>query len=160
MHTGLRKILAWLRRPCLIVALASGAASAPAWASLGGDMESVDADQAAMNASEQITTSTEAYTVYELKTATGTVVREYLSLAGSVFAVTWDGPTLPNVRQILGGYFSEYTEAAQKQQGGHGHLLIRRPDLVVESSGRIRAFFGRAYLPQGLPQGVAVTDIK
>jgi hypothetical protein len=131
-----------------------------AWASLGGDMESVDADQAAMNASERITTSTEAYTVYELKTATGTVVREYLSLAGSVFAVTWNGPTLPNVRQILGGYFSEYTGAAQKQQGGHGHLLIRRPDLVVESSGRMRAFFGRAYLPQGLPQGVAVTDLK
>ena len=80
-------------------------------------MESVDADQAAMNASEQISASTEAYTVYELKTATGTVVREYLSLAGSVFAVTWNGPTLPNVRQILGGYFSEYTEAAQKQHG-------------------------------------------
>ncbi len=160
MQTGLRKTLAWLARPCLIVALLSGTVSVPAWASLGGDMESVDADQSAMNASEEITASTDAYTVYELKTPIGTVVREYLSLAGSVFAVAWDGPTLPNLRQILGSYFTQYTEAAQKQQGGHAHLLVRRSNLVVESSGRMRAFSGRAYLPQSLPQGATDSDIK
>jgi hypothetical protein len=162
MHTGLRKALGSLTRPCLIMGIFCCAASFPAsaWASLGGDMESVDEDQAAMNASEQITASTESYTVYELRTATGTVVREYVSLADKVFAVAWRGPLLPNMRQLLGGYFTQYVEAAQKQAGGHGHLVVRRPDLVVESNGRTRAFFGRAYLPGAIPQDVAVTDIK
>ena len=132
----------------------------PAWAALGGDMESVDSDQGAMNATEQIAASTENYTVYELQTEAGTVVREYLSLDGSVFAVSWQGPLLPNLRQLLGGYFTRYTEAAQKQSGGHGHLVVRLPDLVVESSGHMRAFFGRAYLPKAMPQGMTVADIK
>lgn len=162
MHTCFRNILSSLTRPRLIIAMLLCASSVPgsAWAALGGDIESVDADQAAMNAAEQITASTDSYTVYELRTSTDTVVREYLSLAGTVFAVAWQGPLLPNLRLILGGYFTQYTEAAQSQHAGHGHLAIRRPDLIVESSGHMRAFFGRAYLPQALPRDVAVTDIR
>jgi Protein of unknown function (DUF2844) len=162
MRTGLMNILGSLTRRWLSIVMLWCLASVPepAWAALGGDMESVDADQVAMNASEQITASTETFTVYELRISAGTVVKEYLSLAGNVFAVTWQGPQLPNLRQILGNYFTQYTEAAQDQHGGHGHLVIRQPDLVVESSGRMRAFFGRAYLPKALPQDVAVTDIQ
>jgi hypothetical protein len=145
---------------CLPFVLLAAMAPLGAYASLGGDMESVDADQADMNASERISAASENYTVYELQTPTGTIVREYLSLVGSVFAITWQGPSLPNLRQLMGTYFTQYTEAANTQHGGHGHLEVRLPDLVVESSGRARAFFGRAYLPKGLPQGVAVTDIQ
>jgi len=162
MHTGLRNTLVLLARPWLVIAMLFCMTSVPvvAWAALGGDMESVDADQTAMNATEQIATSSESYTVYELRTPAGTVVREFLSLDGSVFAVTWKGPLLPDLRQILGGYFKQYTEAAHNQHGGHGHLVIRRSDLVVESSGHMRAFSGRAYLPQAMPQDIAVSDIR
>jgi hypothetical protein len=162
MQTGLRNILALVARPWLVIMLLFAMASVPglAWAALGGDMESVDGDQAAMNATEQIATSSDSYTVYELRTPAGTVVREYLSLDGSVFAVTWKGPLLPDLRQIFGDYFKQYAEAAHNQHGDHGHLVIRRSDLVVESSGRMRAFSGRAYLPQAMPQAVAVSDIK
>jgi len=131
----------------------------PAFAALGGDAASLQADQAEMNAGQTITAA-DAYQVYELQTATGTTIREYLSTAGTVFAVAWEGPTLPNLRQLLGDYFAQYTEAAQSWRGGHGHLVIRQDDLVVESSGRMRAFFGRAYLPQSLPPGVAISDIR
>ena len=143
-----------------LMALALCAFPLSASAALGGDMESVDADQAAMNATEQIAASSESYTVYELRTPAGTVVREFLSLDGRVFAVAWKGPLLPDLRQILGGYFKQYTEAAHNQHGGHGHLVIRRSDLVVESSGHMRAFSGRAYLPQAMPQDIAVTEIQ
>ena len=161
MQTGLRNTLAPLARSWLLMAMLSCAAvPGSAWAALGGDMESVDGDQAAMNASEQITASSESYTVYELRAATGTVVREYLSLDGKVFAVAWKGPLLPDLRQILGGYFKQYSESASNQRGDHGHLTVRRPDLVVESSGHMRAFFGRAYLPQAIPPDVAVGDIR
>jgi len=131
----------------------------PAFAALGGDAASLQADQAKMNAGQTITAAA-AYQVYELQTTTGMVVREYLSTAGVVFAVAWRGPMLPNLRQLLGGYFAQYAVAAQAQHGSHGHLVIRRDDLVVESSGRMRAFFGRAYLPQSVPQGVAVSEIR
>lgn len=162
MHTGVRNTLGWLI-PCraiIAVWFCAIAVPGPAWASLGGDMESVDADQAAMNATEQITTSTDSYTVYELRTSTGTVVREYLSLDGTVFAVAWQGPVLPNFRQILGDNFTRYTKAAQHRQAGHSHLVIRQSDLVVESSGHMRAFFGRAFLPQMLPQDITKTEIR
>lgn len=151
----------FIRMPrCLHFALFAAMLPLSASATLGGDMESVQADQADMNASQRISAATENYTVYELQTPTGTMIREYLSTSGTVFAIAWQGPLLPNLRLLMGAYFTEYTEAANTQHAGHGHLEIQLPDLVVESNGRVRAFFGRAYLPQGLPQGVAVTDIQ
>ncbi len=161
MQNGFGNTLATLARPCLIMLmLVCGAAPGSSWAALGGDMESVDNDQGALNASEQITASNDSYTVYELSITTGTVVREYLSLDGKVFAVTWKGPLLPDLRQILGSYFKQYSDSASSKHGDHGHLVVRDPDLVVESGGHLRAFFGRAYLPQAIPTGVAVSDIK
>jgi hypothetical protein len=161
MRTGLRNTLAsrvpwWLLMTMLFWTMPPGSA----WAALGGDMESVDEDQSAMNASEQIVASSDSYTVYELRAAPGTVVREYLSLDGKVFAVTWKGPTPPDLRRILGGYFKQYSESATKQRGDHSHLTVRNPDLVVESGGHMRAFFGRAYLPHLMPPEVAPSDIK
>jgi hypothetical protein len=153
---------------CLSLLLSAALPPLEASAALGGDMESVQADQAAMGASQQgsaatehISAATENYTVYELQTPAGITVREYLSLSGTVFAIAWQGPVLPNLSQLLGAYFSKYTEAAtDARHTGHGHLNIQLPDLVVESNGRVRAFFGRAYLPNGLPQGVVVSDIQ
>lgn len=161
MQNGFGNALARLARPSLIMLmLICGTVPGFSWAALGGDMESVDEDQGNLNASEQITVSGESYTVYELSIATGTVVREYLSLDGKVFAVTWKGPLLPDLRQILGSYFKQYSESASSKHGDHGHLVVRDPDLVVESGGHMRAFFGRAYLPKAMPPEVAVSDIK
>ena len=148
--------LASRKRYCSAFMLVAAMIPLSASASLGGDMESVQADQADMNASQRISEASENYTVYELQTPTGTTVKEYLSLQGTVFAIVWQGPSLPNLRQLMGTYFTQYTEAAKTQHAGHGHLEIQLPDLVVESNGRARAFFGRAYLPKGLPQTPAM----
>jgi hypothetical protein len=129
-------------------------------AALGGDLASVEADQGREPASRQIVPFTN-YTVYEIHPAPTRVLREYVSSEGVVFAVSWRGPTLPNLRELLGAYFDEYTAALQAtQRADHRSVVVRTPDLTVESSGQMRAFYGRAYLPQKLPQGVSSDDIK
>jgi Protein of unknown function (DUF2844) len=134
----------------------------PALAALGGDVASVQQDQAQMKGS-LITTEGAKYTVHEIKAAAGTVVREYASPAGDVFAVAWQGPSIPNMQQILGSYFQAFSTAAKAQRAarrGRGPLNIQQPGLVVESSGHMRIFTGRAYDPGKLPQGVSANDIR
>jgi len=90
----------------------------------------------------------------------GTAVKEYVSPAGMVFAVCWQGPSLPDLRQVLGRYFEQYTEAARTQRAGPGPRVTQQPGLVVETGGHMRAYFGRAYVPQMLPRGVLAEEIQ
>ena len=138
------------------------AVSFPAWASLGGDVTSVEADRAKMQATAENKT-TQAYTVHEMRAPNGVVVREFVSPVGKVFGVAWQGPTLPDLRQVLGAYFDQFTRAVQEQRtyrAGHGPVVIHDPGLVVEMGGHMRSFVGRAYLPQMLPAGVQASEIR
>jgi len=131
--------------------------SVRASASLGGDVSSVQADQVRMQGALMKMTNIDGYAVHEMRAASGTTVREYVSSAGRVFAVAWQGPSIPDLRQVLGSYFAPYAQgaqAAQKKRAGHGPLLIQEPNLVAEVSGHSRAFVGRAYLPQLVPAGI------
>lgn len=134
----------------------------PLSASLGGDMTSVQTDQAKMQGTLR-TTSSDSYTVHEIQASTGVAVKEYVSPAGKVFAVTWQGPFHPDLRQLLGTYFDQYAQAVQAQRAnrrGHGPLLIQQPGLVVQMAGHMRSFSGRAYVPQMLPAGIHAEDIR
>jgi hypothetical protein len=131
-------------------------------AELGGDATSVVADQARMKATLK-TTQSEAYTVHEIQSPSGTVVREYVSPAGKVFAVAWRGPFLPDLHQILGASFQPFTQAVQAQKRerpGRGPVVIQQEELVVKSAGHARNFFGKAYLPKMLPEGVREEEIR
>jgi Protein of unknown function (DUF2844) len=131
-------------------------------ASLGGDVTSVQEDRAKMQGTLQ-TTSNDSYTVHEIEAATGIAVKEYVSPAGKVFAVTWKGPFHPDLRQLLGTYFDQYSQAVQAQRAqrhGHGPLLIQQAGLVVQVTGHLRSFLGKAYVPQMLPAGVRAEDIR
>jgi hypothetical protein len=134
----------------------------PAWAALGARVDSVQSDQEQMKGTRRVTT-TAAYSVHEIQAATGTMVREFVSPAGMVFAVAWNGPVPPDMRQLMGQYFEQFTQQDQQAAEGkraRGRVAIRQEDLVVEAGGHMRWFTGRAYLPQMMPQGVASTDIK
>jgi hypothetical protein len=135
----------------------------PASASLGGDVTTVQADQVRMKGTLR-KTLTNAYTVQEIKTPIGTVVREYLSPAGKIFAVVWNGPFLPDLRQLFGSYFEQFSQSAQnlksKRPRIRGPLLIREPGLVVQTGGHMRAYFGIAYIPELVPQGVHIEEIQ
>ena len=132
-------------------------------ASLGDDVGSVQADQARMRGVQR-TTRTELYTVHEIKASEGTVVREYVSSAGKIFAVVWQGPFLPDLRQLLGGYFERFSQGSQARNNNRprirGPILIQEPGLVVQSGGHMRAYFGRAYLPDQVPKGVNIEEIR
>ena len=101
-----------------------------------------------------------SYRVHEVQLASGTVLREYSGLDGKVFAVTWHGAFIPNLRQALGSYFDEVSAQAAAGKGDRKHLVVRRPDLVVESAGHMRAYHGLAYLPQAVPGGVSPGDLQ
>ena len=84
----------------------------------------------------------DTYTLHEVQSSSGTTIREYVSSNGTVFAVAWQGPWLPDLRDS-GPYFDQYQLAMQTAQGGRrarGMLTISQPDLVVQMSGHLRAF--------------------
>ena len=143
----------------LVLILATGL---PAWASLGGDAASIQADQVHLQGT-RTTKPAESYTVHEIQSATGTVVREYVSPEGKVFAIAWHGPWLPDLRQLLGGYFEQYRAALQSRSSTRmvrKPVVIDQPGLVVQIGGHMRAFAGRAYVPGMLPSGVRAEDIQ
>lgn len=150
-----------MKRSYHLTCLVAAALALPsmAFASLGGTVASVQADQVHMKATARIASTNAKYTVHEMETSTGTKVREYIATNGTVFGVAWNGPTAPDLRQVLGTYFDTFTKATKVSQSGHSHMLIQQSDLVVRSSGHMRAFKGNAFAPALLPQGVTSSDI-
>jgi hypothetical protein len=149
-----------LTRTAVCSILVTVTVAAPAFAALGGDGTSVQADLVKIKGALRITASA-AFTVHEITTSDGTVVREYVSPGDKVFAVSWRGPVIPDLRQMLGSYYGQYEQAASAPRvRDHRHLAIGQPGLVVQSSGRMRAFFGRAWAPDLLPQNFAVSDLN
>jgi hypothetical protein len=146
-------------RCALAALLLIQAFSLPAFAALGGNLSSIEDDQLKMKGTLR-TTVGERYTVHEIQTSQGTLVREYVAPSGVVFAVSWRGPKMPDLRQTLGNYFTQFTDAPRPVHPNHAHFAISEPNLVLQSSGHMRAYFGRAYDPQLLPANVPVTDIQ
>jgi hypothetical protein len=141
--------------------LALTLAAPAAKAELGGSYESVLEDQKAM----QATLTTEehpAYTTYILDMADGTEVREHYSPHAGVFAIDWSGNgRRPNMRQVLGPYFDRFTRPPGAAPTGRNNPLHRAdPDFVLDSYVAMRHFTGRAYLPQAVPQEVAIADVR
>jgi hypothetical protein len=138
----------------------SAAAGAPALAALGGDAASVEADRAHMNGAVQ-TTPAAGYSVHEIKTPDGMVVREYLSAEGKVFGFSWHGPKGPDLQQLLGAsYYDQYVQAASTPQPSRRLRSVELPGFKVYSSERYRVFSGRAWAPDLVPAGVSTDEIK
>jgi Protein of unknown function (DUF2844) len=145
-----------------VAGLASLAAfSLPAFASLGGNLDSVSADRLHMKANLTVT-SKENYNVHQIQAPEGTIVEEYVSSTGTVFAVAWRGHFMPDMQQLMGTYFNQYSAALQSQQKHFGHqpLNIKQSGLVIQTGGHMRDYFGRAYIPSLLPSGLDPEQIQ
>ena len=141
-------------------ALVAGSVALPAFAALGGDAASVDADVVKMKAQARAT-AVSGYTVSQMTLPTGTVINEYVSADGKVFAVTWKGPGVPDLQQTLGTYFAAFQAAGAVPHGGNHHqLTVRQSDLVLQTGGHMRAWYGKAYVPSLLPPNFSTDDIK
>ncbi len=156
---------------CAAFTCAALVSAAPASAALGGvptppppGAVSIDVAPIAHVASGAANPVTAApYTVTQTTLASGTVVREYVSAAGTVFGIAWGGPVMPNLSTLLGAYFPQFDsarDALRTAHPGRGPLIVQLPNLVVRSGGHMGAFGGQAYVPSSLPAGMSASDIK
>ena len=124
---------------------------APTWAALGEPESSIIADGQFLRG--QIRDEAhEGYRVYQITAASGTLVREYVSPAGKVFGISWQGSFAPNMQQLLGTYLTYLQQHAQAQAAHHGGpLIIQKEDFVFVSGGHMRAYRGHAFVPRLLP---------
>jgi Protein of unknown function (DUF2844) len=130
-------------------------------AHLGSDLSSVQADSIVLHGVVR-TTALVDYDVHEIDAAAGLTVREFVTRGGTVFALSWAGPVPPDLQLLLGNYFGAYAAglAALKSPGRNRSVRIALADLIVESSGHLRAYSGRAYLPALMPAGVSIADLR
>lgn len=138
-------------------------APSSAFAALGGNVTTVDADRIHVTGALMRIVRIDAFALHEIRSASGTMIREYVNPSGTVFAVAWDGPWLPDLRQVLGEYFDRYQSAMRSRQrarAGRGAFVINESGLIVQMSGHPRAFTGRAYLPALLPPGVQPESLR
>jgi hypothetical protein len=160
--------MVWTRSPrltrLLVLPLLVMIGPSHAFAALGGSVTTVDADRVHIQGALMRIVQTGQFALHEIRSSSGTMIREYVNSTGTVFAVAWDGPWLPDLRQVLGDQFGRYQAAMQSKQRaprtGRGALVIDEAGLVVQMSGHPRAFTGRAYLPALLPAGVQLESIR
>jgi hypothetical protein len=153
-RSGEFKIAAW-SSALLLAALGPRIASA----TLGEAEITVQTDVAQLRASIKSSQDRASYRVHEIQLPGGTLLREFVAPNGNVFAVAWNGPTKPNLRQALGKYFDAYVSAPKPKYADLKHVNIQQGDLVVQGSGHMRALSGRAYLASAIPSGVNPGDL-
>ncbi|WP_394756943.1 DUF2844 domain-containing protein [Rhodoferax sp.] len=148
----------------LLLAISAGAATATLGQSpsvSGAAAASSAVPAAKMQAVKPVAPSS-LYTLHEVQLENGTSVREYATPEGIVFAVSWQGPVLPDLSALLGTYFNTFKlEAERVRAAGRrgGPVSMEHADLVMQSSGRMRNFFGHAYAPSLIPVGVKIKDV-
>jgi hypothetical protein len=144
---------------CLSVTLMAAACPRMASATLGEPESSVQTDAAQIRGSLKAMTDHQVYRVHEITMLSGTLLREFVSPDGKVFAVAWKGPTMPDLRQTLGQYYDKLVPLSKLSHADHNHLQVVQDDIVYQVSGHMRAFSGRAYIPGAVPAGVDLGDL-
>lgn len=131
-------------------------------AQLGGSVSSVAVDRARMAASIN-TVEMGRYARHELTRSNGGMVREFTNAAGVVFAVTWSGPGKPDLRTLLGPYFSKFqassVAAARRMRSLRQPPQIAQGDLQIQVGGHMGWFHGVAFVPSLAPAGFATGDL-
>lgn len=145
------------------------ACAMPAMAALGQaptpSTPSTSATTPGISSKKLATTSAMPSSLYLLHESTldnGTTVREFVTPEGVVFAVTWRGPVLPDLSELLGNYFATFKLEVEQSRGAGKRgapVNIQRDGLVVQSNGRMRHFFGYAYAPSLVPASVNIHDV-
>lgn len=138
------------------------AISIPAHAELGGDEAGISNDASVTRMQLRALVPADArYRVHELRYEPSNVtVRQYVNPDGKVFGVVWDGQTKPDLSQVLGPYFTRYSNAAAEHSLVRQLRNIDQPDFVLRVSGHMRHFTGSAWLPNLVPANVNPTEVK
>jgi len=133
--------------------------TAPAWAVLGEYESSVSLDQQVLRGEIRAEVR-QGYKLHQITSPNGAVVREYVSPDGKVFGISWQGPFMPNLQQLLGSYSTEVQQAAQSKVRRGGPLVVKKDNFVFVSGGHMRFFRGRAYVPSLLPNNISAEVVR
>ena len=154
-----RKLFALVLGLCLSAAIFAFAKHANA--TLGESADSIESDRDVLSAVRHAAAVRNGYTVEEVDSGS-TIIREYISPAGVVFAIAWNGLIHPDLDQLLGSYIDEYRKALQQtpRTPGQRHIQLKTDRIVVEKWGHMRNLQGRAYDPALIPSGVSIDEIK
>ena len=145
---------------CILIPYLCLALTLPTWASLGENAVSVQNDRVHMKGTLR-SAATQRYVRCEIQVPTGQIVREFVGPGGKVFGVAWEGPFQPDLQQALGPYFERMKQAvAAQRRHGHGPISVETPGFVFNQGGHARNFRGRAFVPDMVPAGVDVSEIR
>jgi hypothetical protein len=136
--------------------------SPSAKAELGGNESSVKTDQQKLRGAVRVQHA-QSFAVHEIRTENNSVVREFVSPEGKVFAVAYQGASLGESNQVLGSYSVQLAQAIGKVHGGRhvgGPVVVHAGNMVYEASGHMRSYTVRAYVPESMPAGVALEEIR
>ena len=133
--------------------------SIPAWAALGDNVASVDADAQVLNG-QHIMAAKVGFNLHQITLKDGSVVNEFVSPAGIVFGISWQSHFAPNLQQLLGSYLTNF------QQGQRTHVVPRRvltvegDNFVFHSFGLTGNFRGRAFVPGLVPANLTAEVVQ
>ena len=127
--------------------------SLPAWAALGENVSSVDSDAQAF-AGKHMMVAKVGYDLHQITMSDGSVVNEFVSPAGIVFGVSWQGHFIPNLHQLLGSYMTNLQQGQRTQVVPRRAVTIQGNDFVFSSFGHMRSFRGRAFVPSMVPSNL------
>lgn len=145
----------------LVALLAYLGCAAPSFAALGGVSATIEADRVHL-AARSSTVVNAAYTVHIMTLPNGGTVKEFERSNGVVFAISWRGPSRPDLRQLLGSRFGVLQSDILVHSGRRlrAPLADERSDFVLHSGGHSGAFVGVAYLPQMAPADFSVSALQ
>lgn len=89
-------------------------------------------------------------------------IKEFIDSTGLVYAIRWEGSTLPDINALLGEYFPEYklAIATTPHRVPHRRLSADSDNLHISQFGHPGALFGVIYLKNSLPANVQPEDLK
>jgi hypothetical protein len=133
-----------------VLMLLSGAAQA----GLGSPAARLQQDRVQLGAASTQITHLGAYDKHAMVTSNGVGVRAYSGRDGRVFAVTFNGPAMPDLKVLLGDRFGEYAAAVHPSPTTHKVYTHSSSTLELSIVKLPRGFTGSAYVPGAVPTGV------
>ncbi|MGZ6332666.1 MAG: DUF2844 domain-containing protein [Bdellovibrionota bacterium] len=149
--------------PAFLILLTASltAFSLVAHAGLGEKELSIERDRQNISGSRRSPKAQSNYTVHEILND-HLLIREYVA-DGVVFAVSWSGARHPDLDSLFGTYASDFQDAsrrAAKVKGLRSRGKVQGEKIVVLRSGHLRSVSGVAYVPELLPPGMDVHEIR
>ena len=151
---GLQRLLI----PCVTVLLALVATAAQA--GLGNPVAQLRDDQSRLGARDISVQRAAAFDRHAFQSSNGVRIRAFAGRDGQVFAVTFDGPAMPDLKVLLGTRYAEYASAVRPSPSTHKVYTYASGTLELNIVKLPRGFTGSAWVPGAVPAGVNVSALQ